>query len=68
MQLADLLREKITSGEIGPRQPLPSNITLVQQYGVARGTAAKAVAVLVAEGLVRQVPGKGAFVVPRDGR
>jgi GntR family transcriptional regulator len=65
LQLSDILREKINSGELEPNRPVPSLTTLVQQYQVARGTAAKAVQVLVSEGLVRIAPGKGAFVVHR---
>ena len=64
-QLADILRERIRSGELQPNRPIPSLVALVQEYAVARGTASKAVAVLVDEGLVRQVPGKGAFVIRR---
>jgi GntR family transcriptional regulator len=65
VQLADLLRAQIKSGELQQGHPLPSLETLRQQYEVARGTAAKAVRVLVSEGLVRQVPGKGAYVAKR---
>jgi len=67
-QLADLLRRQILSGEIGQRQPLPSGKALVQTYGVARGTADKAVQVLREEGLVRTVPGRGVYVIPADQR
>jgi DNA-binding GntR family transcriptional regulator len=67
-QLADLLRQQILSGKIGPRQPVPSAKALVQEFGIARGTAERAVAVLRSEGLVRTVPGKGVFVVPEDER
>jgi len=65
LQLAAILRDRIKSGELEPNRPLPSLVTLVQQYGVARGTAAKAVRVLVNEKLVRIVPGRGAYVVSR---
>lgn len=65
LQLADILRGRIRSGELAPNRPLPSYTALVQEYGVARGTAAKAVGVLTGEGLVRIVPGKGAFVIRR---
>ncbi len=44
---------------------MPSYTTLQQEYKVARGTAAKAVGVLVREGLVRIVPGRGAYVIKR---
>ena len=47
---------------------LPSYTTLVQEYDVARGTAAKAVQVLVGEGLVKIVPGRGAYVTRLDER
>ena len=63
LQLAGILRDRIRSGELPPNRPLPSLVTLQQQYGVARGTAAKAVRVLVDEKRVRIVPGRGAYVI-----
>jgi GntR family transcriptional regulator len=68
VQLAALLRAAIKRGELAPDRPLPSYTTLMQEHGVARGTAAKAVQVLVTEGLVRIVPGRGAYVTPEDQR
>lgn len=65
LQLAAILREMITSAKIGPNQPLPSIKTLAQEYEVAKGTAEKALGVLREEGLVRTVPGRGIYVVPR---
>src|ERR1022692_4104063 len=65
-QLAAILRGRIESGELEPDRPLPSLVSLVQQYQVARGTAGKAVGVLVAEGLVMIVPGRGAYVRQRS--
>jgi GntR family transcriptional regulator len=65
-QLARILREQIRSGDLEPRRPIPSVRTLVERYGVARATAAKAVQVLADEGLVRVVPGRGWFVARRD--
>jgi GntR family transcriptional regulator len=62
VQLAALLRGQIERGEIEPDRPLPSYTTLIQQHEVARGTAAKAVQLLVGEGLVKIVPGRGAYV------
>lgn len=61
-QLASILREKIMSGEIPPGRALPSGKTLVQEYGVARGTVDKATALLKTEGLVYTLPGRGMFV------
>ena len=63
-QLADVLREQIESGELEAGRPVPSQRSLVQQYGLARGTVARAVALLVEGGLVVIVPGKGAYVRP----
>jgi GntR family transcriptional regulator len=63
VQLADLLRRQITEGQLEPRSPIPSSRTLAQQHGVALGTVKRAVDVLRGEGLVRNVPGRGAFVI-----
>jgi DNA-binding GntR family transcriptional regulator len=65
LQLAAILRAAIESRRLEPDRPLPSYMTLMQEHGVARGTAAKAVRVLVDEGLVRIVPGRGAYVIKR---
>jgi len=65
-QLARLLRERIISGELGPRAPLPSITRMVQETGLAIGTVRKAVGVLVDEGLAYTVPGRGTFVKPQD--
>ncbi len=65
LQLARILREMITSGEIAPRQPMPSIKSITQRYGVAKGTAEKALGVLRDEGLVVTVPGRGIYVIDR---
>ena len=43
-QLADQLRDRITSGQIGLREPLPSISYLTQETGLAVGTVRKAIA------------------------
>ena len=65
VQLADLLRARIESGELAPRRPVPSKRTLMQEYQVAGGTIDKAIAILRGEGLVRTVIGRGIYVTPR---
>jgi GntR family transcriptional regulator len=60
-QLADQLRDRITSGQIGPREPLPSISYLTGETGLAVGTVRKAVALLVDEGYAHTVPGRGTF-------
>lgn len=61
-QLAAILRAAIKSGELSGR--IPSVKTLTQQYGVAQGTAERALAILREEGLIRSAMGRGHFTVP----
>ena len=61
LQLAAILRGQIQAGEITQR--VPSVKTLTQRYGIAQGTAEKALAVLREEGLIRSRMGRGHFVV-----
>lgn len=65
-QIANRLREQIRAGELAPRSRLPSIERLVQEEGIARMTARKALAVLVDEGYARRVSGLGTFVVPAE--
>ena len=44
---------------------MPSITRLAQEYGVAKGTAVKALDVLRREGLTRTVAGWGTFVAER---
>lgn len=67
LQLAAQLRARIVSGEIGPRDALPSITYLTGETGLAVGTVRKAIAVLVEEGLAYTVPGRGTFASPRGG-
>ncbi|CCH15818.1 GntR family transcriptional regulator [Micromonospora lupini] len=62
VQLADALAKQIESGKLKPRQPLPSESTLQQEYGVARGTVRSAVRLLRERGLVVTFTGRGTFV------
>ena len=65
-QLAAILRERIMSGKITRR--VPSVKTLTQEFGIAQGTAERALALLRDEGLIRSAMGRGHFVVPEDER
>ena len=65
LQLANQLREMIRSGQIRPRQPLPSISYITGETGLAVGTIRKAVKVLVDEGIAHVVPGRGTFSGPR---
>jgi GntR family transcriptional regulator len=61
LQLAAILRGQIASGALERR--VPSVKTLTEEYGVAQGTAERALAVLREEGLIRSRMGRGHFVV-----
>jgi GntR family transcriptional regulator len=61
-QLADILRARITSGELPTGTPIPSEYDLEQEYGLARGTIRKAIGVLREEKLIVTVHGKGSYV------
>jgi GntR family transcriptional regulator len=60
--LAAFLREQIERGELAPGRRLPSIADLVQTYGIARTTAAKALRVLIDDGLAEVSPGMGTYV------
>lgn len=62
MQIADSIRASIESGELRPGEPAPSITQLVQEHGVARQTAAKALKLLADDGLVVKFAGLGYFV------
>src|SRR6476620_234830 len=65
IQLANVLREKIESGEWKPGQKIPSENELNRLYGVSRMTARQVLAQLVNEDLLFRVQGKGTFVAHR---
>jgi GntR family transcriptional regulator len=66
LQLAALLRKQIASGEIVSQ--LPSITELTEETGLAVGTVRRAIKVLVQEGLVRTVPGRGTYVTGKPSR
>ena len=65
-QVAAILRGQIERGEYAPGRQLPSIADLVQTYGIARTTAAKALRVLIADGLAEVSPGMGTYVRARE--
>ena len=65
-QIAAALRRGIADGTYPPGTPLPSISRLVQEYGVARLTANKALRAMAAEGLAELEPGMGFYVTGRN--
>ena len=60
VQLAGMLRERITSGDIGPR--IPSIMDLAAEAGVSAATVKRALKILRDAGLIVTVRGRGTFV------
>lgn len=60
-QLSDALAE-LAAHELGPGAAIPSERELMATYGVSRATVRKAIDVLVSDGLLHRVHGKGTFV------
>ncbi len=64
-QLANILRERIASGELSSRQPIPSERQLEKDYSVSRTTIRQAIDLLVHQGYLYREHGKGTFVSPQ---
>jgi DNA-binding transcriptional regulator YhcF (GntR family) len=62
IRLAAELRRAIADGTYPPGTPTPSITTLSQRYGHARQTCAKALRLLVDEGMLIRYPGLGYYV------
>ncbi len=65
VQLAGILRRMIETGRLKHLDPVPSESSLVQAYGVSRVTARRAIALLRDEGAVFTVAQRGTYVGPR---
>ncbi|MFI7448178.1 GntR family transcriptional regulator [Nonomuraea sp. NPDC049714] len=61
-QIRDELKARIARGTYRSGQVLPSETTLVEEFGVARNTVRKAIKALREEGLITTVPHLGSFV------
>ncbi len=67
VQLADQLQAMIERGELPEGKPLPSESTLQQEHGLARGTVRAAVRLLRQRGLVATMPQRGTYVLGTQG-
>jgi DNA-binding GntR family transcriptional regulator len=63
-QITDTLRQRITDGTYPPKHLL-SEVQLMQEFGVARGTLRKAMQRLRDEKLIYTIPNLGSFVGQR---
>jgi GntR family transcriptional regulator len=64
-RIADDLRDKIESGELGHGTQLPTESDLREQYDASRNTVRDAVKWLITRGLVETRPGQGTFVMDK---
>lgn len=65
LQVADHIRGQILRGELQPGDEIPSERGIVDEWGVSRPTATRALATLRTEGLVESRQGAGTFVRPQ---
>lgn len=63
VQLREIVRDKIESGEYAPCTALPSENELADMFSTTRQTVRNAIDALVNEGLLRRVAGKGVYVL-----
>jgi len=63
LQLREVVRERIDTGEYAPGCHIPSENALAKTYGVNRLTVRSALDALVEEGILKRVQGKGVFIV-----
>jgi len=67
-QLENVLREKITSGSYGDGEQLPTEIELIEEYGVSRITVRQALAALAEDGLIERKQGRGTYISERKSK
>ncbi|MGW4426020.1 GntR family transcriptional regulator [Streptosporangium sp. NPDC004631] len=65
-QVAAIIRERIKSSGLQPRDRIPSESEMVRDHGIARDTARQAVAMLREEGWVITLPQRGSFVADKE--
>lgn len=61
-RIAAQLQRKIVAGDWPPGTAIPAESALAVEFGIALGTIRQAIAVLVQEGLLERVQGRGTFV------
>jgi GntR family transcriptional regulator of arabinose operon len=62
LQVVSYLKDRISDGTFSPASTLPSEKDLTSLLGVSRPTVRHALKILIEEGLVERVPGRGSFV------
>jgi GntR family transcriptional regulator len=65
-QIVKQIKNKINSGELTPGDAIDSENTLCKEFGASRMTVRKGLAILVNDGYIYSIPGKGNFVQNPD--
>jgi GntR family transcriptional regulator len=60
-QLARILMNRIDSGQIPPRHPIPSKRALREEFGVSAGTVERALDELKSAGYIKTLLGRGLY-------
>lgn len=63
LQLREVIRSRIESGEYPPGTCIPSESAFAQTYGIHRLSVRSAISALIYEGMLKSVQGKGVYVV-----
>lgn len=67
VQVALILRERISSGELPPGAAMPSTRAIKAEFGISIETAQKSLRVLEQLGLIRKYAGLPYYVLDGDG-
>lgn len=67
-QVVTYLRKRLADGTYPPASALPSEMELMSLLGVSRPTVRHALQLLIADGLIERIPGRGTFVTELDRR
>ncbi|WP_188187503.1 GntR family transcriptional regulator [Nonomuraea sp. SYSU D8015] len=65
-QVAVILEERIKKGTYQPGQPIPSVTQMQQEFGIAKNTVYKTIALLQRRDLIYTVPNLGSFVMTEE--
>ncbi len=62
LKIVEDIKKKINGAELKPGDAISSETSLCKEYGASRMTVRKGLAILVSEGYIYSIPGKGNFV------
>ena len=64
LQLSQIIKKVIASGEFPPGAKLPSEASIGESYGLSTMTVRQAIGVVAEQGLLRRIQGSGTYVTP----